>query len=196
MKLTENLRQLEAPGLALFSACFRARLQDGLTDHSPSPLLSERLREYAHQLRGPELLLVEDDQDLLDQVVDALSAVKDHQTAAVLLPEAGDAYELYERCKGALAGRMMYAEFSQTIDLSRRHVRHFTSVAHAKGLEFDVVIVPFLERYDLGDGRHVNRLYVALTRARRKLVVMSEMDRPVSAFDEVWRSYEDSLALL
>lgn len=90
----------------------------------------------------------------------------------------------------------MYAEFSQTIDLSRRHVRHFTSVAHAKGLEFDVVIVPFLERYDLGDGGHVNRLYVALTRARRKLVVMSEMDRPVSAFDEVWRSYEDSLALL
>lgn len=196
VKLTENLRQLEAPGLALFSACFRARLQDGLTDHSPSPLLRERLREYAHQLRGPELLLVEDDQDLLDQVVDALSAVKDHQTAAVLLPEAGDAYELYERCKGALAGRMMYAEFSQTIDLSRRHVRHFTSVAHAKGLEFDVVIVPFLERYDLGDGGHVNRLYVALTRARRKLVVMSEMDRPVSAFDEVWRSYEDSLALL
>lgn len=196
VQLTENLRQLEAPGLALFSSCFRARLQDGLTVHVPSPLLGERLREYAHQLRGPELLLVEDDQDLIGQVVDALSAVKGHQTAAVVLAGVGDAQVLYERCKDALADRMMHAECSQTIDLSRRHVRHFTSVAHAKGLEFDVVIVPYLERYDLDEAGDVNRLYVALTRARRRLIVMSDMGRPVSAFDEVWRSYEDSLEMV
>lgn len=75
-------------------------------------------------------------------------------------------------------------------------MRHFTSVAHAKGLEFDVVIVPYLERYDLDEGGDVNRLYVALTRARRRLIVMSDLGRPVSAFDEVWRSYEDSLEMV
>lgn len=196
VQLTENLRQLEAPGLALFSAYFRARLQDGLTDHEPSPLLTQRLREYAHQLRGPQLLLVEDEQEVMDQVVEALAAVKEHQTAAVVLPAPEDARVLYERCKDALAGRMISAEFSQTIDLSRRHVRHFTSVTHAKGLEFDVVIVPYLERYDLDDGGAVNRLYVALTRARCSLIVMSDVARPASAFDAVWRGYEDTVAMI
>lgn len=196
VQLTENLRQLEAPGLALFSACFRARFQEGLTSHEPSPLLQQRLREYAHQLRGPQLSLVEDEQDVLDQVVEALAAVKEQQTAAVVLPTPEEARALYERCKDALAERMMNAEFSQTIDLSRRHVRHFTSVAHAKGLEFDVVVVPYLEHYQLDDGGDVNRLYVALTRARRSLIVMSDAERPASEFDEVWSSYENTLAML
>ena len=88
---------------------------------------------------------------------------------------------------------MVDAELSTKIDLSRRHVRHFTTVANAKGLEFDVVIVPALERYRMGDTRDINHLYVALTRARRKLVLLSDQARAESRFDDVWRHYEDSV---
>ncbi len=196
VQLRENLRQLEAPGLAWFSACFRAELQDGLTGTTPSGMLAERMREHADRLRGPELIFVDDDDDLAQQVVEALCTLKAGLTAAVILPDAATAMAFHSRCKGELSARMVDAEPSEKIDLSRRHVRHFTSAANAKGLEFDVVIVPYLERYRLDDPTDVNRLYVALTRPRRKLVLLSDAARPDSAFDRVWARYEDSLALV
>ena len=193
VELTDNLRQLEAPGLAWFSACFRATLQDGLPEFRPSGVLAERLKENGHQLRGPEFLLVDDDADMVEQIVAALKAVKHTQTAAILLPDAATAAACHALCKAELAAHMIDAELSEKIDLSRRYVRHFTAVANAKGLEFDVVLVPQIERYRLDDGVHLNRLYVGLTRARRKLVLLSSSDRPESKFDHVWRQYEDAL---
>ena len=41
--------------------------------------------------------------------------------------------------------------------------------------------------------RDINHLYVALTRARRKLIVISDQGRAESPFDDVWRYYEDSV---
>jgi hypothetical protein len=190
VQLTENLRQLEAPGLAWFSACYRAMLQDGLSGQRPTGALAERLAEHADRLHGPELLMVEDDAELVEQITEILALVPPRQTAAVLLPDAASAAACHAQCKAALAARMVDAELSEKIDLSRRHVRHFTAVANAKGLEFDVVLVPGLEGYRLDDGTHVNRLYVALTRARRKLVLLSHVDRPQSVFDDVWERYE------
>ena len=197
VQLIENLRQLEAPGLAWFSACFRAEFQDGLlTDTMPSGQLAERLREHADRLRGPELVFVDDEDELTEQVVEALGSLNARQTAAVILPDAATAAAFHARCRGELSARMVDAELSEKIDLSRRHVRHFTSVANAKGLEFDVVIVPYLERYRLDDATDVNRLYVALTRPRRKLVLLSNASRPDSAFDDVWARYENTVAVV
>lgn len=196
VQLTENLRQLEVPGLAWFSACYRAMLQDGLSGQRPSGALAKRLSEHAGRLRGPELLTVENEADLAEEITEILALVPPRQTAAVLLPDAASAAACHAQCKAALAARMVDAEVSEKIDLSRRHIRHFTAVANAKGLEFDVVLVPRLEDYRLDDGTHVNRLYVALTRARRKLVLLSHVDRPQSAFDDVWERYEAGLAQL
>ncbi|WP_295450774.1 ATP-binding domain-containing protein [uncultured Thiodictyon sp.] len=196
VQLTENLRQLEAPGLAWFSACFRAHLQDGLTSYEPSAELRARLLEHADYLYGPELSFVEDEEDAVDRVIDALRNVQPHHTAAVILNNQKTASVFYDQCKAKLAAQMVDAELSQKIDLSRRHVRHFTSVTHAKGLEFDVVIVPYLESYDFDDPAHINRLYVALTRSRCKLILLSHISRPLSAFDSVWERYENTLAAL
>lgn len=193
VQLTENLRQLEAPGLAWFSACFRAMVHDRLDDFTPSDALAERLEEFGHQLRGPELVYADDEAEMVGSIIEALRATKPHQTAAVLLPDAESAGACYAACKTSLAELMIDSELSEKIDLSRRHVRHFTSVANAKGLEFDVVVVPNLEHYQLSDASHANRLYVGLTRARRKLVLLSSSDRQDSVFDSVWRHYEDAL---
>lgn len=193
VQLTENMRQLGAPGLAWFSACFRALLQDGLEDFAPSALLAKQLQEQAGQLHGPVLEWADDTTQLAEQVMEHLQEVAHQQTAAVLLPDAETANALYAACKDRLAAQMVDAELSTKIDLSRRHVRHFTTVANAKGLEFDVVIVLCLERYRMDDTRDVNHLYVALTRARRKLVLISDQGRSESPFDDVWRRYEDSV---
>ncbi|MEA1052710.1 ATP-dependent helicase [Lamprobacter modestohalophilus] len=193
VQLTENMRQLEAPGLAWFSACFRAELQEGLQADAPSPLLAASMREHAHELRGPSLVPFYGDEDLVEQIVETLQSVHPYQTAAVISNDTQSAKALFERCKPALVAQMVDAELSQKIDLSRRHVRHFTSVTHAKGLEFDVVLVPYLEHYELMDRGHVNALYVALTRARRQLVLLSHADRPESSFDRLFERYENTL---
>lgn len=193
VQLTENMRQLGAPALAWFSMCFRALLQDGLKDFAPSALLMRQLQEQAGQLHGPVLEWADDATQLSDLIIEHLQEVTHQQTAAVLLPDAEAADAMYSACKDRLAAQMVDAELSVKIDLSRRHVRHFTTVANAKGLEFDVVIIPALERYDMGDTRDINHLYVGLTRARRKLVLISDQARVESLFDDVWQHYENSV---
>lgn len=194
VQLTDNLRQLEAPGLAWFSACFRAMMQEGHSYFLPTGALADRLKECGNQLHGPALLYADDEEEIVDCVISALQSAKPHQTAAVLLPDAESASDYFAVCKSRLAEHMIDAELSAKIDLSRRHVRHFTSIANAKGLEFDIVVVPTIESYQLSDAGHVNRLYVGLTRTRKKLVLLSRTDRPESAFDKVWRQYEDTLS--
>jgi DNA helicase-2/ATP-dependent DNA helicase PcrA len=55
-----------------------------------------------------------------------------------------------------------------------------SSIEAAKGLEFDHVIVPHLSRGEFGDGSTENRnlLYVAMTRARRRLTITFDPQRP------------------
>lgn len=196
VQLTENLRQMDAPGLAWFSACFRAELQDGLTGLRPSPALRKRMLEHANNLQGPDLMLVRNEAELVIEVVNALDRVSAQQTAAVVLPNEAAAARLYGLSKSRLSSRMIDAEVSQRIDLSRRHIRHFTSVENAKGLEFDVVVLPNLEAYRLEDSLDVNRLYVALTRPRFRLVLLSGTRKPKSRFDAVWMRFDQSLAAL
>jgi hypothetical protein len=190
VSLTENLRQLEVPGLAWLSSCFRAQLQGDPAEIIPSPELAKRMRQHADPLGGPQLVFVNDEEELVAHVVDTLDALGGRETVAVLLPNAEIAAALHARCKGALSDRMIDTAVSEKIDLSRRHVRHFTGVANSKGLEFDVVIVPYLERYKLSRTADANGLYVALTRPRRRLVLISDANRPASPFDAAWARFQ------
>jgi formate dehydrogenase maturation protein FdhE len=196
VQLTENLRQLNEPGLAWFSACFRAIFQDGLVGSQPTGELLKRLTDNAGHVRGPEFESYDDLAESDDLVIKLLRRVPTSQTAAVILPDSDTAASTHQRLRSALAAAFIETELSEKVDLSRRHVRHFTSVTHAKGLEFDVVLVPYLESYDLEDRAQVNRLYVALTRARKRLILLSANDRETTKFDTVWREYEDAIARL
>jgi DNA helicase II / ATP-dependent DNA helicase PcrA len=55
-----------------------------------------------------------------------------------------------------------------------------SSIPAAKGLEFDHVLVPFLSKGEFGDGSQESRnlLYVALTRARKRLTLTFDPGRP------------------
>ena len=55
-----------------------------------------------------------------------------------------------------------------------------SSIESAKGLEFDHVIVPHLSQGEFGDGSTETRnlLYVAMTRAKRRLTLTFDPRRP------------------
>ena len=72
-----------------------------------------------------------------------------------------------------LRAQLIDAELSGTVNLARRHVRHFADVTNAKGLEFDVVILAGVDEFDLDQPPQINRLYVGVTRARRSLTLLS-----------------------
>ncbi|MEO6279168.1 ATP-dependent helicase [Roseateles sp.] len=71
------------------------------------------------------------------------------------------------------------------MDKTRRSLRAseavvLSSIEAAKGLEFDHVLIPHLSQGEFGEGSTENRnlLYVAMTRARRRLTLTFDPDRP------------------
>lgn len=186
--LTENLRQADAPGLALFSASFRAVLQGGV---QPTAALAEKARQEGAELVRPRIHVCETDVAMDARIVDALVSAKRHQTVAVLFPDSATAAKTYKRLEVELRERMVEAELSEKVNLARRHVRHFADVANSKGLEFDVVLLAGVERYNLSSASHINRLYVGITRARQSLVLLSGTKALTPQLSDVRTLYQD-----
>lgn len=191
VKLTENLRQADAPGLALFGASFRAVLQGG---DPPSTALAEIARQQGESLVRPRIEVCETDDAMDACIVDVLVSAKRHQTVAVLFPDSAAAAKAYKRLEVELRERLVEAELSEKVNLARRHVRHFADVANSKGLEFDIVLLAGVDRYDLSNASHINRLYVGITRARKSLVLLSEAQVLAPQLEEVRSIYQDLAA--
>lgn len=186
--LTENLRQTDAPGLALFSASFRAVLQNGVR---PSAALAEKARKEGSGLVRPRIQVCETDEAMDARIVDALVSAKRHQTVAVLFPDSTTAAKTYKRLEVKLRERMIEAELSEKVNLARRHVRHFADVANSKGLEFDVVLLADVAHYNLENATQINRLYVGITRARQSLVLLSGTKALAPKLVDVRTLYQD-----
>jgi DNA helicase IV len=170
IQLTENLRQTEAPGLALFSAMFRKHFHRG---EPPSPEMCLRARNEGTQVQRPQVINCPRLAEFGSAILYALSQTSPRQTVAVLLPTATMAEVTFKRLENQLREQLIEAELSEKVNLARRHVRHFTDVANAKGLEFDVVVLAHVEAFDLSRAADVNRLYVGVTRARESLTLLS-----------------------
>ncbi|MNN77840.1 hypothetical protein D3C81_1943380 [compost metagenome] len=100
-----------------------------------------------------------------------IAAIPEDQTVAVVLPDQETAVSLHAYCEQNLEGSFRKMSMSAHIDLAKKYLVHFTSVLHVKGLEFDVVLLPMIEQYDLSQPVFRNRLYVGCTRARQRLVM-------------------------
>lgn len=188
VRLTENLRQAETPGLALFSASFRSVLQGG--EH-PSTALANSAKQQGASLVRPRIQVCETDALMDERIIEALVSAKRHQTVSVLFPDSETAAKVYKRVEVELRERMVEAELSEKVNLARRHVRHFADVANSKGLEFDVVLLAGVDQYDLSNASHVNRLYVGITRARQSLLLLSGTKVLAPQLVEVRTLYQD-----
>lgn len=170
VKLTENLRQASAPGLALFSACLRETAHaDGPVDKRVVQAALEAGQDLVRPVQG--ICLTESDLDR--RILEELSNLRSNQTAVVVFPSHEKARLVHDRLHAALAERMINASISSHVDLSKRFVRHFATIENTKGLEFDVVLMPMLDDYDLSTDLDRNRLYVGVSRAKQRLILLS-----------------------
>lgn len=192
IKLTENLRQSQRPGLALFSACFRAVLQGG---QHPSLALTESTRHQGTQLVKPHIKICKTQTDVDEFILEELLQAHRYQTVAVLFSDATSARTTYKRMEIKLKEHRIEAEVSEKVNLARRYLRHFADVAHTKGLEFDIVILADIDRYDLGEASAKNRVYVGITRARARLSLLTRRRTLAPAWSGVMALYQECLEL-
>ncbi|WP_316158353.1 MULTISPECIES: ATP-binding domain-containing protein [unclassified Bradyrhizobium] len=104
-------------------------------------------------------------------IVEKLQAVDSYATVAVITSSEDSARRWYELLRADLDVYHRPALLSRRDDLTRRNDVHFTEVREAKGLEFDVVIVPDLSCFDLAGVVGRNQLYVAVSRPRHSLLL-------------------------
>ncbi|VVQ10772.1 ATP-binding domain-containing protein [Pseudomonas fluorescens] len=168
--LDENLRQKDQPELGAFSAVLRRlfeRVDATDVQRLNNALLCDQQGEQkAFTLRG--FARREDEFVYLSELI---AAIPEDQTVAVVLPDQETAVSLHAYCEQNLEGSFRKMSMSAHIDLAKKYLVHFTSVLHVKGLEFDVVLLPMIEQYDLSQPVFRNRLYVGCTRARQRLVM-------------------------
>jgi DNA helicase IV len=90
------------------------------------------------------------------------------------MPSEQETRRWYDLLREDLAAYHRPALLSHRDDLTRRNDIHFTEVREAKGLEFDVVIIPDLAAFDLQSVIGRNQLYVAVSRPRHALLLGCE----------------------
>lgn len=191
VQLSKNMRQAESLGIAWFSARFRMEMYNNELGQLPEEELLQGLANAPEKIRGPEVYSYINQSDLVEHTVKLLISTQSKQTSVVILPSPEIARMFFDACKPSLDEEMIDAELSDKIDLSRRYVRHFTSIQNAKGLEFDLVILPFFECYDMTLPLHQNQIYVGLTRAKQRMVLIGNEARSHSLIDHIWNEYQD-----
>ncbi len=159
-KLLENKRQTQ--NLASFSLFVRSKLEAGFNDIPP----------YIDTKGELERLSISES-EWIDFFNEELSNIHPSKSVAVIFPsrelaevayrEIGGEYQSLRDIQLSLDGR----------DLTKAFTAHFTTALPTKGLEFDVVFVPYFNRFDFADPISANSAYVAVSRAKERLVMMN-----------------------
>ncbi|NNA99299.1 ATP-binding domain-containing protein [Pseudomonas gessardii] len=168
--LDENLRQKGQPDLAALSTILRQLFERG-ADTDVQQLDAALLHDHVSEQGAYTLHGFARREEEFRYLCEVIAAIPENQSVAVVLPDQETARSLHALCAQELEGSFRKMSVSEQIDLSKKYLVHFTSVLHVKGLEFDVVLLPMIDLYDLGQPVFRNRLYVGCTRARQQLLM-------------------------
>lgn len=163
VSLRENKRQIT--NLAKYSANFRRRIGD-LT------ILEEVIPSNIPELHEESVA----DSELGIRIGEIVSTIPSTKSIAVISPTAELSRFAEEQARphvGALFRETKHS--SDNRDLVKRLYVHFTEPKPTKGLEFDVVIVTHFNKFDLTNDLEAHGAYVAVTRPRERLVLISAM---------------------
>jgi hypothetical protein len=127
IQLTDNLRQLESPVLALFSHIFRNHFQSNKIELSSQLLGSIR---SVKNLVSPEIYYCKTQKELDSKIVELVASSQERQTLAVILPSNEFAKKLHERVGIKLDEDLIENRLSEkNVDLSKRFIKHFMVTA-------------------------------------------------------------------
>lgn len=157
--LIENLRQ--PTNLANYSLYIRSRIDSRLVDVPP---FVKTEGELSHIKLTSE--------DWLSWLADKLDDIPASKSIAIIFPDADFAHNAYRQFDSENLSLRESQLSSDGRDLTRRYVVHFTTPLPVKGLEFDVVIVPHFDKFDLCSPVSANAAYVAVSRPREELVLV------------------------
>lgn len=168
--LDENLRQKGQPDLVELSTVLRQLFERG-ADTDVQKLDANLLHDQVSEQGAYIMRCFAEREEEFRYLCEVIAAIPENQSVAVVLPDQVTAQSLHTLCEQELEGSFRKMSVSDQIDLSKKYLVHFTSVLHVKGLEFDVVLLPMIDQYDLGQPVFRNRLYVGCTRARQQLLM-------------------------
>lgn len=168
--LDENLRQKGQPDLVELSTVLRELFERG-ADTDAQQLGAYLLHDQVSEQGAYTMRCFAEREGEFRYMCEVIAAIPENQSVAVVLPDQATAQFLHALCEQKLEGSFRKMSVSEQIDLSKKYLVHFTSVLHVKGLEFDVVMLPMIDQYDLGQAVFRNRLYVGCTRARQQLLM-------------------------
>jgi hypothetical protein len=157
-KLEENKRQTR--NLANFSAQFRQQIGG-----SSDSIITEPV------FQAGELTSVVCDEEVLRQkVLDLIIETPGNKSIAVICPSNDQAKHLETSLRDEIQQNFRESQYSEDHrDLNKSLYVHFTVARPTKGLEFDVVIAPYFNSYDLDDHLEANSAYVTVSRPREQL---------------------------
>jgi len=153
--LDRNMRQTES--LAALSACFRS-----LTEEAGHP--------SSAPCKAP-LDVYDDASDFARMATERIVSLPKTASVAVICADDEDVDRWFSLMKRDLDASFRNPMISDHSKLTMRFHTHFTTALDAKGLEFDVVVVPDLSAFDSSDGIGRNSLYVAVSRPRHALLM-------------------------
>ncbi|MCL1805473.1 MAG: ATP-binding domain-containing protein [Clostridiales bacterium] len=133
--------------------------------HSDAPLYIEPVIRHGREV----CVYPPEDEDIGGRIASLLTEAKGngYHICAVICADGATARRLHKKAGADCGLRLL----DQSLDALERG-NYVLSLDDAKGLEFDLVILPDFDAYDLG-GAGLKRAYVAVTRALHELHVFS-----------------------
>lgn len=153
ISLDTNFRQTKS--LAALSMCFREFTDDGVfADQEPC---------------GAPLHLYSDEIEFAKFVAMKIGELPDAASVAIISPSIEMAEGWYHAIGPDLEKAFRNPIVSDRARLTERLKTHFTTPREAKGLEFDVAVIPDISQFDEADPIELNGLYVAVSRSRHAI---------------------------
>jgi superfamily I DNA/RNA helicase len=163
--LDQNFRQRSE--LSAFSSKFRASILGDDRIQIREEEFSRAATIYHYRDRNP----------MIEFIISRVRSLPPHATVAVIMPTVDEVRGWFDSLEEQLGAYHRPALMSRRDDLTKRVNIHFTEVRETKGLEFDVVIIPDLGTFKLGDSIGRNQVYVAISRARQSLLIGCDSGR-------------------
>ena len=134
----------------------------------------------------PKLLITENSDNEINKIIEIINSFKsDTHNIAILLPFGNNGEESVENYYTLLSNKNIncskYYNKMKTNNIAISNI-HITTYKSAKGLEFDTVIIPFINKFrdfiDRSNATRVNEedYYVAFTRTKSNLYLFSDRE--------------------